>query len=74
MMKNYRNASIITLILYVGLLFVNPAIVAYIATFLVALNVLTMFTVERYAKQVTNELQNRKNAELLSALKKLKRL
>ena len=73
-MKNYRNASIITLILYVGLLFVNPAIVGYIATFLVALNVLTMFTVERYAKQVTNELQNRKNAELLSALKKLKRL
>ena len=74
MMKNYRNASIITLILYVGLLFVNPAIVGYIATFLVALNVLTMFTVKRYAKQVTNELQNRKNAELLSALKKLKRL
>lgn len=70
----YRNASIVTLIAYIGLLFINPAIVGYIATFLVAVNIVTMLTVEQYAKQVTNELENRKNAELLSALKKLKRI
>ena len=73
-MKTYRNVSIATLIAYIMLLFVDPVIVGYLATFLVAVNVITMFSVEYYTKKFVSELENRKNAELLSALKKIKKI
>lgn len=73
-MKIYRNASILTLAAYIVLLFINPIVVAYLSTFLLAVNIVTMFSVEYYTKKFVSELENRKNAELLSALKKIKKI
>ena len=73
-MKSYRNASIVTLLAYIALMFVNPIAVAWIAIGALVLNISVMFTVESYAKKVLNEREKQINAQLLSALKKMNRL
>lgn len=73
-MNKYRNVSILTLLFYVVFLFINPLVVALVATTLMALNVLVLFAVEFYAKKITSDSENRKSAELLMALRKLNKL
>lgn len=73
-MKLYKTLSVVNLALYTVLMFIEPLAVAYIAIGILALNVITMYSVEYYVKKEMGKMEEKRNASLLSALKKLKRL
>lgn len=73
-MKAYKYASMMTLVIYIGLMFINPLYVAWAAIAIVTLNVMVLVMTEYYAKKFLKERKEKMLAETLAAISKVKKI
>lgn len=73
-MKAFKYSSLLTLMAYSVLMFVDPIIVAWTALFIVFLNTVSLFLTEYYVKRELANIEKKKMAQTLATIAKVKRL
>lgn len=73
-MKAFKYSSLLTLIAYSILMFIDPVIVAWTALVVVFLNTVSLFLTEYYVKKELESIEKRKLAHTLATIAKVKKL